>query len=586
MSTPVTLTYLASAQKNAGGTSLIVTASQAVVSFSYILFSGDNANSSEPNVESGFINKNVNVGSDNCYLISGDGSEWTYHLFVEKSEVLCAYDYYAVVSALYVNGTQTPFQSEPVTIYLTPAKITLADGDVFISRVEGDYTDATVTVKFDEPDCLIPYDLTYIVAIQYQDINDEWKFVTLSGTYNTDIGGVVVQIVSDYGINENDTYVAIQGVRNITVNTVDLEAIGELSNTVLAIDTDKPQPPTDLTADYVYYTEPPTVDLTWNAPSSAEIITITSFKVHRLWTRNGVVLGNAYIATVPYVEGQTVYTYSDDVSSELGFQEGDVLTYYVVSYDSEDDQYSDPSNTVTVTIIQTSSAPVDFQATGVLEFPLNNEAAVAVTFQNPTTIGGSTQEGYEDAYFVINVYLTNESGALLKTVEVPYVADVDHVYSVGINNIAPVSIADTLYLTNKLITYDSNNPGELIVGQEASTTTQVFPVPFITNINGILGNIAWTKEEGVESFDVISYAPLTSPGITVLAYLNTGDIARTEFPIVDPILIPDPYGDAPFGGAYLYHYAASVLPVAGVALSITAANASGYQTRKITGSVN
>lgn len=579
----VSLTYLASAQKNAGGTSLIVTASEAVVSFSYILFSGDNANSSESNVESGFINKNVNVGSDNCYLISGAGTTWTYHLFVEKSEVLCAYDYYAVVSALYTTGIQTPFQAEPVTIYLTPAKITLVDGNVFISRTEGDYTDATVTVKFDEPSCAAEYDLSYTVAIQYQDVNDEWKFITLSGNYDSELGGVVVTIISDFGINKNDTYVAIQGVRNIG----DLEAIGELSNTVLAIDTDRPQPPTDLTAVYLYYNDPPTVDLTWNAPSSAEFITLTDFKVHRLWVSStGQVKGNGFIAEVPYVSGQTIYTYSDDVSPSLGFEEGDVLTYYVVSYNSVDGQTSDPSNTVTVTIVQTSSEPVDFQATGVLEYPLNGEASVAVTFQNPTSIGGSTQEGYDDAYFVIEVYLTNASGALLKTVEVPYVADVDHVYSVGINNIPGVTTADTLYLTNKLITYDSNNPGQLIIGQEASTTTQVFPVPFITNINGELGNIAWNREEGVESFDVISYAPLTSPGVTVLAYLESGDIERSEFGIVDPELIPDPYGDAPFGGAYLYHYAATVLPVPGVALSITAANASGYQMRKITGSVN
>ena len=579
----VSLTYLASAQKNAGGTSLIVTASEAVVSFSYILFSGDNANSSESNVESGFINKNVNVGSDNCYLISGAGTTWTYHLFVEKSEVLCAYDYYAVVSALYTTGIQTPFQAEPVTIYLTPAKITLVDGNVFISRTEGDYTDATVTVKFDEPSCAAEYDLSYTVAIQYQDVNDEWKFITLSGNYDSELGGVVVTIISDFGINKNDTYVAIQGVRNIG----DLEAIGELSNTVLAIDTDRPQPPTDLTAVYLYYNDPPTVDLTWNAPSSAEFITLTDFKVHRLWVSStGQVKGNGFIAEVPYVSGQTIYTYSDDVSPSLGFEEGDVLTYYVVSYNSVDGQTSDPSNTVTVTIVQTSSEPVDFQATGVLEYPLNGEASVAVTFQNPTSIGGSTQEGYDDAYFVIEVYLTNASGALLKTVEVPYVADVDHVYSVGINNIPGVTTADTLYLTNKLITYDSNNPGQLIIGQEASTTTQVFPVPFITNINGELGNIAWNREEGVESFDVISYAPLTSPGVTVLAYLESGDIERSEFGIVDPELIPDPYGDAPFGGAYLYHYAATVLPVPGVALSITAANASGYQMCKITGSVN
>ena len=86
----VSLTYLASAQKDAGGTSIVVesTNTDPVVSFSYIVFSGDNADSS---TSGQFENRNVNVGSDKCFLVSTDtvGEVITskYHLFVENYQI-------------------------------------------------------------------------------------------------------------------------------------------------------------------------------------------------------------------------------------------------------------------------------------------------------------------------------------------------------------------------------------------------------------------------------------------------------------------------------------------------------------------
>jgi hypothetical protein len=497
-----------------------------------------------------------------------------------------------VVSALYTDGTQTAFQSTPVEIYLTPSKITLKeDGSVFITRFEQDYTDARVTVKFSEQDCIAnnTYTVSYIVAIQYVDEYGNLKFITQDADYNQVIGGVTVDIISDVGISDSDTYVAIQAVRKIGTGASAKEAIGELSNTVLATDTQKPQPPINLTAQYFYFDTPARVVLTWNPPSTVTFINVDYFYVYRRLTRNGVVIEPNKLLNgddpVPYVPGDNTYDYTD-LTEIPPLQVNDVLTYWVTSVN--EDGESVPSNTVQVIVIKPSSPPREFEVSGLIEVG-TGEGSVAMTWIQPLEVVGLTDEGYNHAYFTVTVSKIDAYGntVLLKAENYPYVAGANTAYAEGMNNIPNVSTGDVLYLVNRLITFNPNTAVlyDVIIGQAAFANTAVYPVPFITDINGIPYNNVWTTETGSNSFNVYSFAPLTYPSVTIVAYeYSTSELVRYNPPQPTPVLIPiTEYGE--FAGALCYSYIAPTTP-GGIAISIVAANSAGYQQRTLTGQLN
>ena len=580
----VEISYVSSAQPNVGGTSLIVTStnSLAVVSFSYIVFSGENASSSDPEDRS-FINRTVNVGSDNCYQISSNGSVWVYHLFVETQHTLCLSDYFVVVSALYTDGTQSPFQETPTTVYLTPEKITLGPNSVIVSRRDGFYADAVISVYFTP--CEVVETSNYVVAVQYIDGLGAMKFTTLEGVYDPNLapeplgGGVQVTLIDDNGVSDNDMYVAIQGVR-IIADEGGAKAIGELSDTILAIDESIPRPPENLTVNYVYNATPPTATLNWTRPSTFASINVDDFLVYK--SLNG---GEpSLVATVSYVTGQANYEWIDTNVDIPPYTQGDVLSYYVVS--QNEDGVSAPSNIVSITLVEPSSPPVDLQSTGLLDVA-HSAANIVVTFRNPLTIGGEVEYGYETAYFEITVYKgTDDSSLPLTVVQEPYNSATE-TYSVAINDLTSFTVTpgdNVLFITCNLVTYTDD--GSLLEGQYADSTLLVYPIPFITNVNGNGYTDVWTSSDPLQSFDVYTYAPLIYPDAQIVAIQNSDNslvkfAATTSGPNT---VIPD-YAYEEFAGATVYHYEAVYESGVGIALSITAANSSGYSTVTITGSI-
>lgn len=579
----VDISYVSSAQPNVGGTSLIVTStnSLAVVSFSYIVFSGENASSEDPEDRS-FINRTVNVGSDNCYQISSNGSVWVYHLFVETQHTLCLSDYFVVVSALYTDGSQSPFQDTPTTVYLTPKKIVLGDNSVIVSRRDGFYADAVISVYF-TPCELSAETSNYVVAVQYIDGTGVMKFTTLEGVYDPELGsesgGVQVTLIDENGVSDSDMYVAIQGVR-IIADQGDAKAIGELSDTILAIDEAKPRPPEDLYIDYIYNASPPTATLHWTRPSTYASINVDYFLVYKS------VNGGTYqevSGQIPYT-GAVNYEWTDTDVDIPPYSEGDVLSYYVVSV-NEDGQ-SPPSNVASITLVEPSSPPVNLQSTGLLDVA-HSAANIIVTFQNPLTIGGDVEYGYETAYFEITVYKgTDDSTTPIRVVQEPYNSAAE-TYSVAINDLTSFTVAtgdNVLYISCNLVTF--NVDGSLLEGQYADSTLYVYPIPFITNVNGNGYTDVWTTSDPLQSFDVYTYAPLIYPEAQIVAIKNdTNTVVKFSATSSGPnTVIPDTAYEE-FAGATVYHYAA-VNPVdVGIALSITAANASGYSTVTITGSI-
>jgi hypothetical protein len=476
----VTLNYLTTTQPNVGGTSVKVTTDTKMVSFSYIVFPGDNASSTI--YTNDLLNYTVNVGSDECTLIDTDNSTYyTYSLFVCWGEVLCASDYYLVVSGLTLNGEYTPYQTTPLQLYLSPNEPVLTPENTLITRFGPEYSDATITILFEEPTCFVDYDVQYNVAIQYTNCEGNLVFITEEVTYQEDLkdgmGGVEVTINAGDGVSE-DTYVAVQAIRNISLSSSETyRAIGAISNTVKATDTQKPQPPVDLSLNlYEYWTD--TAYLSWLPPASACYIGVDNFFLYR---KDALDAPYVKIASIPYDPSATLYEYADDTLTIPPFVSGDVVSYHVRS--NNEDGESAPSNSVSLTIIEESSAPVDLYAGGLLEgVDPDISGNVFAVFKNPTDVNGEIVCDYQDAFFVVNVL--DPSGELLGTNTIAYEDSSEAAYEVNITDF-PVPDGTTTYnvtVEAYLVTFDAYC--NEIHGQIASTTITITFSPLIWNING------------------------------------------------------------------------------------------------------
>ena len=568
----IDISYLSSNQPNAGGVSIKATHTQKLVSFNYIIFSGSNI--TDPSVQNEFINGTLNVGNEHCSLISEGAGSYTYHLFIDTTEVLCTADYYIVVSGLQLDGTQTDFQTEPLVMPLTPAQITLGDDSVFITRVQGDYTDAVITVLFDPVECEGVTDgdtISYIVAIQYLGGNGEWYFQTNEEDYNPylgegdNLGGVSVSITSGVGVD--DAYVAIQAVRTVTGG---FRAIGQLSETKQANDSEVPQPPTNLAVDYQYSEVPPLAVLTWNAPSSASFTDLTSFKVYRQ-VNNG---GYSVIGTVPYVEGTSSYTFNDDVSLGSGLNADDVLYYYVVSVNPNGQ--SGPSNIVSITLVAVSSPPQNISALGLRQGV--NDVGVQVLFQNPAIIGGDIVCDYANAYFVVQLY--DESAnpdVLLVSQTIEYSDEEDAAYEV---NFQDVPFETSYKVVVYLVTFNPNEDCAELNGQSGSALFTAGYAPLIYSINGLPPD-QWEQDTPITSMVVYSFTNLVG-GIATEVDVPTGTppqaaihainlLTDTNYPYVLRT-VTSPY--EAFQGAFEYVWSDLAYP-GGNIVSVVASNPNG-----------
>jgi hypothetical protein len=574
--TELDLSYLSSNQPNSGGISVSVTSTTLVASFNYIIFPGQNAAGTE--YENQFLNGTINVGSENCALISS-GASYIYHLFITTAETLCADDYFLVVSGLSLDGSQTPFQSTPLTIPLTPSSLVLADGSALIERefISPTDTQVTITVLCEPLSCVnIDDQVTYQMAIQYTDDAGEWNFLTINNlTYDSYIstGGIETTFTATNGCD--DCYVAVQGVRSVGGSTGP-KAIGALSNTVMVQDSNVPQPPTDFEVVYTYNAIPATAAMTWNAPASAGFTDVTSFVVYRSINGGPAVA----IENVPYVPGTTAYAYTDDVSIGSLFQSGDEVTYYVVSVNPNGE--SVPSDSVTITIIAVSSPPLNLSLVGLKEG--ENLANLIIGFQNPSYVEGDVTSGYETAYFTLRIYGVTAGAAdtLLETREIEYNSELTTAYEVAANDL-PFYVGGY----NVVVFLNTFNPndGTLIVGQSATGFTTAGPSPLFFRFNDDQDNWEnWNSSNPLTSVVVISYSILIFPQGLITSVLN--DVVTTQplsaVSTLSVTSVPDfPY--EPFAGAYVYTYSNIVLPASDVAITLSAANPFGLSSRTIVG---
>lgn len=584
----VTLNYLTTTQPNVGGTTIKVTTTTKMVSFNYIIFPGDNAGSSGSGAPfNSLINYTVLVGSDDCTLIDTTGSTYTYSLFVCWGETLCAADYYVVVSGLQLDGTYTPYQTTPLTLYLAPDTIVINSTDAYITRSGYAYTDATVTVLFDISGCIYfdySNEITYNVAIQYVDGNGDLQFYTSEVSYTPDIisgrGGVQVFIdTPNSGVTE-DVYVAVQPIRNVSLSSsLTYKAIAEISNTVKALDTEKPQPPTNLTlVSYEYWLD--TANLSWLAPASASYINVDNFKLYRKVGSGSFTL----LATIPYVSGQSVYTYADTTLTQPA---GTAISYYVTS--QNEDGESPPSNTVSLTIIIESSAPRNLSAGGLLEPTSPVEGDIICAFEPPTDICGNLVCDYETAYFQLNVY--DPSGSLTVPIgssQVPYVAGqtayTGHVSGFTVNS----STEKTVILEVYLVTFSPYNgdPCYDVHGQSATTNVVLTLTPLIWDINGqgvTAEGLTFEVTRKLSTFKVSTYTTL----LPLSVYIGVHDTgSKTLINRVLTIPTPTISGSSdPLPGSYTYEFTVPSEVVTAIKYGVTVqgSNISGPGRRTMLG---
>lgn len=555
--TAPTVSILAGSQPLVGGfTALVTTQSTSVVSFYYIIYPGNNVSGNVPSVPNSLYNRTVQVGSSQCANVGGNN----YSLLIDSSVCLPNYDYYVIVSALYSDGVQSEY-SEADLLPLSAAKITLSSTSVSLTRSTATYnTEALIRVLFTPPQAPVGSTISYTLGIQYIDGNATNQFVLAPGlVYNSSIGGVEYTLTDSEGIDE--AYVAIQSVRLVS----GVSATSELSNTVMAKDTDIPDPPRNLAIDYQYYQVVPVSILTWLAPYSAVLTDVSGFQVYRK-------VGSApYVAIgspVPFTTLGATYTYSDDTIGAVPL--GTTVSYYVKSINPN--TQSIPSNIVTIVTLASSTPPLNLNALGLqVTYSSPFEQDVRVIFTNPNTVNGNTSFGYDVAEFVVDIVDNNPTNVgtyqtVIATTNVVYSSSASG-YTATFNNIDkfPASSVAGLYIARaRLDTFDQD--GNTVIGQTASTEFLSGPRPIISLINGTTNE--WTYSTPLQSFVATTGqgAPLVDCVITIQNTV-TGiyDYHRPT--------IPTPSVDSL--GNWSYTFNSPGLPTNTIAISICAINMFG-----------
>lgn len=561
MSEPAILKCLITTQNKESGSLISVTnvnVSKTPVAITAMQYPGDNVDSTI--VTSKVIKSCYFVGGDNVTKVGrNDNDEEVYSLHLPYNEVLCASDYYVVAQFTYSDGSVSKYQTIDfaLPLKLAPEPVQLDEYSAKIERIVGDYTDATITIYFDENICdLCGNDFTYTVACQYTTVGEVGpQILTTTGlTYNTSNKSIHFDITTESGII--DAYVAVIAVRTTTTNGDVYYSNSEISNTVECWDTDVPQPVTDLNIkSYTFNAVPPLINLEWGPNNTYVSNPPTGFNVHRSINGEQAVK----IGSVSFVSGTNKYTYSDDVTiDDVTISDNDTLTYFIITYEDQSSEtlYSSPSNEVNQVILQPSGAPTDLGATGLLEVDAS-EASLNIIFGNPLEIGETPIYDYDTPFFRIKI--TDVCGNLLDTDDTTQYDVNEDLYSVNLNDIVlalPIKKhTAVLTVSVQLVTYDSDNNGDEVEGIPATVDVVVSEVPFIYNVNGE-GNYGtkWTAEKPLQTFDVATFVIQTASSPTLLVRNRVSQEFHTlVIPTVTPTKIPDGY-EAFLEGAYNYSY--------------------------------
>ena len=617
MSSITSIAVINSNQLTEGGSSIVVgTNNSDVVLFNYVLYPGDNASTLVNNT---IITKTVNVGTSNAYKISDSN----YHLFIDTSAILCQSDLSVKVRAMGTNGVYSDF-SDAEVIYLTPTAPVLY-GALFLTTEYGyEYnTGGRLTAFFEEEACYADYNIRYNLCVQYQTgtpdgdggyetqfkVYENLVYDTLSSSVFYDING---DDVTNYdGIREDTIYVAVQGVRMLESNQ---EAVGPLSNTLLATSELVPDAPVNLKLTAVNFTGDllptptvPSITIQWEAPASANVKPITKYYLYR-WKNSNPVPSLPYATIIPtslpVMPGDTEDYQDSNLSS---FALDDIVNYLVRSVDENDspEELSSDSNTVKQTWIVPSSAPTNLNIVVLLEDNSGTQSTnLTVLFPRPATINGELGPP-DDGNYSYDYYQTGggyffkieyqvDGGAWQPLGEFQRDYTDEEIVQENFNDLQFIPQNSLVRVTVDLTTYFPAGFGlELpgfVAGFKIANTASAGSLPIITDINGIDGQNQWQMTDNVKSFNVYTYGGLkpvlingqtTSAGIALFG-INTVDPSFNSplyeiAPLPIPTIVPNDYYYAEFAGAFKYSFTRTAISTFLVS-TITTSNSNGSAT--------
>jgi hypothetical protein len=338
----------------------------------------------------------------------------------------------------------------------------------------------------------------------------------------------------------------------------------------MAKDSDILDPPRNLTLNYRYYATTPEAVLTWNAPFSAALTDVTGFQVYR---KVGAGQFSPLGSLVEFISLGDLYSYTDIDLSHIDL--GIVVSYYVKSIRDDPWAESNASTTVSLTIIEPSSAPQSASAVGLqVEFSGYLQQDVTTTFANPSSVQGGTY----GAYFTVQIIDINDPLDPLPVAEntVPYESESGG-YSFTFENI-PFATNSTGVLGSYRANIWLNTT--TIIGVAAIVDFVSGPRPIISLVNG--ASDKWSLDDPLTTFTVTtsSLAPLVDVFIVYRRRSdNTIEIDRPTYP---PPTAVDLHGNYTYTFNSIHNFRPSITHLA---LTISAANQFGNGIRHITGPI-
>jgi hypothetical protein len=605
-------------QLTSGGSSVIVQATGSVVLFNYVLYPGDNASTTANN---SIISKTVNVGTDNAASISPNN----YHLFIDTSAILCQSDLSVKVRAMGTNGVYSEF-SDAEIIYLTPSAPILY-GALFLSSEYGyDYnTGGRLSAFFEEDACYADYTIRYNLCVQYQTglpdgeggfenqfrVYENLVYDPLTSSIYYDISGA--DAINYAGIREDTIYIAVQGVRLLESNQ---EAVGPLSNTLLATQALVPDAPVNLKLNAVNFTGDlfpvpgtvPSIQLQWEAPPGAAVKPITKYYLYR-WKNSNPIPSNPTYTIVPNLPLNPGDIQDFQDSNLSSFNINDIVNYLVRSVDDNDspEEVSSDSNTVKQTWIIPSSAPSNLNVVVLLDKDNSGTQSTNLTviFNRPDTINGELappDDGYNsyDYYqtgggYFFKIEYQNSLGAWVSLGDFQRDYTDEQIVQENFNDLLLIDEGSTVRVTVNLTTYFPAGLGlELpgfIAGFSSASTAVAGSIPIITDFNGEDGQNQWTKSDNVSSFNIYSYGALkpvllnaqtNNVGVVLFGIDALNNLPLFEIaPLPVPTLVPDNYYYGEFAGAFKYSFQRTVSNNFLVS-TITTSNVNGLATSSST----
>lgn len=575
---------------------LLVSDSSTIVSVTYYLSSAGNATSSETGKDI-IVTKTVLVGSPQCV----NTSDKNYLVFVEEDAILCDDDYLVIFSVRDTNGNSD--YTEPYTIYLAPQTPEIKTAVLERDPVLG-YEDGVLTVELEKDVTVCDgvdknVDIYFIIQFQLSDTG-EYTVVRVKAEQDTSDPlkyTASVDALATYGIVDDTLYVATQAVREITEASGTTTSSSELSSTKLAVDVGEQQPPTNFAGTY-YSTANEgdgQVDLSFNNPTTWQLITPTEFKIYKKSINlisDETIQGE--LTSTPFEPGTShLYEVNDPSANYPPVEGGDrlpigsTIIYWATAVDASGNE-SRPTNELSFTVIIASSAPRDLTFTALIEDTQPGYEAqgtnLSVFFREPAEIEGELDNEYEPAYWLVQA--TSSEGNLgnyrNEFLYEDFKDPAGGFINIAINNLPEVDEREKITLKISLVTWDQTLEQD-IVGAEAIESQMALSKPVITDFTDASGNINRDefKRDDLVSFVVYTYGQLVQPGVQLITQKSNGDFKIYEGIQLGEQLTTVPDGYYEYADANKYEYTVNGNIGSGeIVVSIHASNADGMSGKK------